>query len=536
VNVWFKSPCSLVNVNQLTSFSIFLLLFSYSVQQDASLQLLSNAVNNWAWAQAAASLTPALSQLAASNVQQQQQKLRQAFEEQLRANASAELARPKVPKPVAPPPAPPPVASVQSSADSPAQQLARSYEAHLQSLREEPPPHGQGFEHDSSLSLQSRSSDMVTNQTLSSMTQRNMPHSSLSSTTQILPKQFDSITTHQLLLRQALEKAAQALHDSMPIGGVDQHTPSVDAPGNPSRQAPKNAVQQIPLRQTAASKSQNEISNHMTLQSVVASSQFVPTKLQMQYPQMASSAVQSNVMKLAHQVETQSHAQRQQHFAGEGGVKQDEEAATSLIGLLNSLRQSYEDAVGSNSKPAFSQAGGVESDMGKKQVRLSGGKNHIAKKKTAVSISVGEKSVEEDKSASKRFQRNSRRKNGRALLGSSQLHPPVLPQTVSTGSSRSAYVTDTSTLSRSETSSGTSSQPNESSLDDSDSKTDPSSDPSSSEESYEKEDPIPQRSQGPPRKRHKARRQVQEFTTENVLQHSERMKQESDRSKHNGAY
>lgn len=84
-------------------------------------------------------------------------------------------------------------------------------------------------------------------------------------------------------------------------------------------------------------------------------------------------------------------------------------------------------------------------------------------------------------------------------------------------------VTDTSTLSRSETSSRTSSQPTESSssIEDSDSKSD-KTDPSSGEES-EKESPGDMRYTGPPRKRLKTNSSVKEFTAQNLAKHSRMM-------------
>ena len=101
---------------------------------------------------------------------------------------------------------------------------------------------------------------------------------------------------------------------------------------------------------------------------------------------------------------------------------------------------------------------------------------------------------------------------------------------------RPASVTDTSTLSRSETSSGTSSQPAEdsSSLEDSDSKSD-KTDPSSSEES-EKDCTLNKVRKGPPRKRLKASEAVKEFTTQNLMEHSKRMNEEFQGSVEKGKY
>lgn len=66
-----------------TSSDIFLSPFSRSCSPNAQV----NPLATWAWAQAAASLTPALSQLAAANLQQHQKELQKAFEGRIQAIA-----------------------------------------------------------------------------------------------------------------------------------------------------------------------------------------------------------------------------------------------------------------------------------------------------------------------------------------------------------------------------------------------------------------------------------------------------------------
>lgn len=167
----------------------------------------------------------------------------------------------------------------------------------------------------------------------------------------------------------------------------------------------------------------------------------------------------------------------------DGDEKNDyKEAGTILLGFMNSLRQSYEDAV-----------------------------------EETETAPVG--MVQKPKPQEKKRTRE---------VDDAMVHPTSTPfQSQSQSRRRPAYVTDTSTLSRSETSSGTSSQPTESSssIEDSDSKSD-KTEPSSSEES-EKDYPLNQRKKkGPPRKRLKTNKMVKEITAQNLAEHSKRMSEE----------
>ena len=127
------------------SFHFFTNLFASSrfrgIQQDlaaqqptpqVALQALSSLVNTLALGQVAASLNPALTQLASTDLQQQQQQeLRQAFERQLKAQASqGNQGNQVVVGTVAPKPR-----STETTVLSPAEQLQRSYQAHLEALK-----------------------------------------------------------------------------------------------------------------------------------------------------------------------------------------------------------------------------------------------------------------------------------------------------------------------------------------------------------------------------------------------------------------
>lgn len=192
----------------------------------------------------------------------------------------------------------------------------------------------------------------------------------------------------------------------------------------------------------------------------------------------------------------------------------DEEAGTILLGFINSLRQSYEEAV--EEKAVLSTVPNA----------MSG---HTQQTKEAVSnLQETEKRSPETTKAKTQKKKRSRQ------TGLPTKIPDLSSIPISTASwkrhDRPASVTDTSALSRSETSSGTSSQPNEfsSSIEDSDSKSD-KTDPSSSEES-EKECTANKRNKGPPRKRMKTSKskKVNEFTAKNLLEHSKRMSKKFD--------
>jgi hypothetical protein len=211
----------------------------------------------------------------------------------------------------------------------------------------------------------------------------------------------------------------------------------------------------------------------------------------------------------------------------------DEEAGGILMGFLNSLRQSYEDAVEDKTS--------LPDDRKKSQHAHDAAKNKDSNNPNpkempadSESRSISSKTPRAP-TVSNLTQRTGKRSwNNRPATNASQksdvqIAPTPRFRSITTSHSalRPASVTDTSNFSRSETSSGdSSSQPTESSssLEDSDSKSD-KTDPSSSEES-EKEPTWIRRSKGPPRKRLKMYKEVKEFTTKNLIEHSKRMRQE----------
>jgi hypothetical protein len=172
-----------------------------------------------------------------------------------------------------------------------------------------------------------------------------------------------------------------------------------------------------------------------------------------------------------------------------GEEKSDyEEAGTILLGFVNSLRQSYEDAV---------------------------------EETETASVGMVQKPKPQEK-------KRSREIADRMVLPTSPRYPPPSQSRI-----RPASVTDASTLCRSESSSGSSSQPAESSssIEDSDSKSD-KTEQSSSEES-EKEFTANQSKTGPPRKRLRPNRIVKGITAQNLAEHSKRMSEEFHAAKGN---
>ena len=250
----------------------------------------------------------------------------------------------------------------------------------------------------------------------------------------------------------------------------------------------------------------------------------------------------------------------------------DEEAGTILFGFLNSLRESYESAIdpeatvipdGLQEKAGKDSSDNVKyqvdskrengaiqsatpisplaaSTLFQKAVAITGQRRPASVTDTSMSRSESSSrtSSQPNESSSSMDDSDSKSDNQDPSSIEESENYPVPQRSHGPPRKRHKACTDRSTLSRSERSSGASSQPNESSssMDDSDSKSD-TQDPSSSEES-EKDchSPVPQRSQGPPRKRHKAHKKIQEFTTQNVLEHSKRMKYKFDRPRNPDKY
>jgi hypothetical protein len=205
------------------------------------------------------------------------------------------------------------------------------------------------------------------------------------------------------------------------------------------------------------------------------------------------------------------------------GKERDEEAGTILLGFLNSLRGSYEDAVGnkgSNGDLAAASKKKSSKRKGKKSSQYSTDKTDNVSKKAA-----------------------SEPKRVVAVTGSSSDSQEYLkPSSSSRIDSLSRFTSakrKNKPASVTETSSGTSSHPtteqSSSSLEDSDSKSDKTDqNSSSSDEDDNDETSKPERSskrersKGPPRKRLKGFHNSNEFTRANLLEHSKRMDIETD--------
>lgn len=209
----------------------------------------------------------------------------------------------------------------------------------------------------------------------------------------------------------------------------------------------------------------------------------------------------------------------------------DEEAGGILMGFLNSLRQSYEDAIEDKtslpddrkkSQHAHDAAKNKDSNNPNPKEMPADSESRPISSKTPLAPTVSNPTQRTGKrSWDNRPATDASQKNNVQITPT----PRFRSITTSHSALRPASVTDTSNVSRSETSSGdSSSQPTESSssLEDSDSK----SDPSSSEESEKEPTWMIRRSKGPPRKRLKMYKEVKEFTTKNLIEHSKRMRQE----------
>ena len=488
-----------------------------SVQPDSAMQILNNAVKTWAWAQAAASLTPALTQLAASNIQQQQQNLRLAFEEQLKASAASQQIPSASPEqhetngseaankdsiPALP------ASSLHASEESPARQLAKSYEAHLESLRKLSgvptiTPETSSSHASAQLQKEAQASTPV-EQPSTTPVPSTLSNSALSNNLQPMQATAAAVSVDQALLREALSRAAQQ-------AAKEAHSSSDSATNQLT--SVHGMVQATPRPQSSIKKS--------TGTSKPASLQ--PEKSTRTNPQAAGDHQEK---KMAETEASDPKKPPMKVKNGEKGKKspEDEEAASSLLGLLSSLRRSYEDAIGSSIDDSVMESGATEASKTKRP-RPSDAVS-ISTKSSRTDVSSKSVTSAETSSTKKSRQRLRRKNSGGPRPRPSELQTKLLQKAVSSQGYRPASVTDASTLSRSETSSGSSSQPNESSSSVEDSESLDKTDPSSSEESSDKDYSTPQVSQGPPRKRHKARRQVQEFTTENVLEHSKRMRRE----------
>jgi hypothetical protein len=202
----------------------------------------------------------------------------------------------------------------------------------------------------------------------------------------------------------------------------------------------------------------------------------------------------------------------------------DHEAGTILLGFINSLRRSFEDAVVQTVE--ISRENEDAGTTGKAVILGRSAAARKAPSKRETKSRPRSPGVTNNIVTANHTHKNLRLMNGiqpNSFTHTTQVIAMQLQAMTSSVQARPASVTDASTVSKSGSSCGTSSQPNESasSIDDSDSKSD-KTDPSSTSEESEEKDVDVHRSQGPPRKRLKSKR-VQEFTTQNVLEHCKRM-------------
>jgi hypothetical protein len=205
----------------------------------------------------------------------------------------------------------------------------------------------------------------------------------------------------------------------------------------------------------------------------------------------------------------------------------DEEAGTILLGFLNCLRRSYEDAVdvteqkedSSTEEKIPAEDDGKECSSQVSTVSQGSNESDDSTDVDDTKVSKGERGRKKRSLDVMTPQQNLRR----GSIEMSEREAPFRNKASTSRSGRPAYVTDASTLSRSETSGTSNPTESSSSLEDSDSKSD-KTDGSSSEESEECQ--VKMISRGPPRKRMKARK----FTKRNLMEHSNRLQQASDES------
>lgn len=476
-----------------------------SAQTDPS-KILNNIVASWAWAQTAASFSPALSQvgyprpanLANSIVgmhqlqQKGQHKLQQETEELERKQRSEEHQR----------------------------QLRSAYEEQKQ--KEVQRQLQAAYENE-------RQKVEATEKAVSPSTFPSS-HSTSHTPSEVTPAQqlFRSYAAH---LESLKEKERRESSKSKPMFVEDEKKlPTADQP-----------IRKTRLSASAASKS--EVLPSSNAENLWSNGREDGCSIAAGMEESCDGATLKDIKSVQSDYEQQRRAE-----GDEACGTEDEEAGTILWGFLNSLRESYEDAVEQKANSSSANDAKVrltlleEEKYSKKQKKSS---RPSGKPRTSISPTSSSSSTElpEMLKPAKRAEKRSRDtgSSGETEKDASVQITPAPRFRATSSRIPPASITDTSTLSRSEISSGASSQPTEfssSSLEDSDCKSD-KTDPSSSEES-EKDCTLLNRgaSKGPPRKRLKACKpveKVKEFTTQNLMEHSKRMSQEFDDAE-NGNY
>jgi hypothetical protein len=484
---------------------ILFILHERRTQSDQSLQALNSIIAQLAWAQAAATLTPALSQLAVANLQQQQ--LRVAFEEQLKAETS----RMAVPEAAAGA-AKPPTQNASNPNISPADQLRQGYELHLKSLQKLAPVQVKPVGSADSARLQATANQHASLPASMNPTSKtpNNPHSAAdmqqSNATEIVFTSYPS--AHQREADNDMKsKDDTPGNNSTETAGIKQASTDEEAGTilfgflNSLRESYRSAIEvEVDTEAQISVVEKGENCGARATPSNSASGRTKKSKDPV-------AVVVSNGSHEKSGKDSSDTVKPQVDSKGENGTIQH---AIPIIPIAASTLFQKAVAISGQRRPAS------VTDTSMSRSETSSGTSSQPNESSSSMDDYDSKSDNQDPSSSEESEKDY----------------PVPQRSHGPPRKRHKACTNTSTLLRSERSSGASSQPNESSssMDDSDNQ-----DPSSSEES-EKYSLVPQRSQGPPRKRHKACKKIQEFTTQNVLEHSKRMKFKLERPRKPGKY
>jgi hypothetical protein len=487
---------------------ILFILHERRTQSDQSLQALNSIITQLAWAQAAATLTPAISQLTVAKLQQQQ--LRVAFEEQLKAEASR-MAVPEIAAEAAKPPA----QNAWKPEISPADQLRQGYEAYLKSLQKPAPP------------VQVKPVASAGNVGLQTTTNQ---HASLNPTSKTPNNPYSAADRQQQ--SNAMESVPKS-SPSPPQREADNYMKSEDdASGN-------NSTESAGTEQASTDEEAGTILFGF-LNSLRKSYE---NAIEVEVDENAETGVSENGKKggarATSSTSVNGRTKKKRNdpeatFASNGS--QEKSGKDSSDDIEPQVDSKGENRTIQSATPISPLA---VSSLFQKAVATNGQRRPASVTDTSMSrseISSGASSQPNESSSSMDDSDSKSDNQDPSSSEESEKDYPVPQRSHGPPRKRHKACTNASTVSRSETSSGATSQPNESlsSMDDSDSKSD-NQDPSSSEES-EKYYPVPQRSLGPPRKRHKTCKKIQEFTTQNVLEHSKRMKYKLERPRKPGKY
>jgi hypothetical protein len=250
-----------------------------------------------------------------------------------------------------------------------------------------------------------------------------------------------------------------------------------------------------------------------------------------------STSVAPRIENVQNRPENQQKTKKQEQPIQEKAKTPDEEAGTILLGFLNSLRESFQDAVESKDGRKITTEGRNDYDNKNEKYVAANPATDLIPTDNANNNkepSTAMTGVSSDLSSRNRGRRNSnnhssniRRQNSDPMTSLSHFQTSKKRKKI-----KPASVT--------ETSSSTSSHPTTEQSSNSSSQEDSKSDKmgnSSSEESSEKESvessttTSRRTSKGPPRKRLKGFHESHEFTRENLMAHSKRMDRECEESR-----